>query len=233
VSVLAGTDASATLDASSLAALDLGCGSLPAASSGSTFVTRLDASGACVFARALAAPGLTVALDPSGHVVVSGLVGATAVDLGGGPLQPLGTTDLVLAELDGGGNHLWSQRFGSPGASLALVGPVRVSGAGNLYLRVQPSGGTVDFGGGPLGNDVIASISGAGAYRWSRPLPFSGTVLAADFDGCGAFMVTSQSHNFDPGCGPVVPPTCTIPEAMALTCAYPTPDYVGVARYAP
>jgi hypothetical protein len=173
--------------------------------------------------------GLTIDLDPSGHVVMSALVGATAVDLGGGPLAPLGTQDLVLGELDGAGNALWSKRFGSPGVSLGMPKPVRISKAGNLYFRLQPSGGSVDLGGGPLGQDLIASISGSGAYRWSRPLPYSGTVMAADFDGCGAFMAVSQTHDFDPGCGPIVPPPCV---PLALNCD-PTRVYVATARYAP
>ena len=246
VGLLPAQDGSVTLTASATTALDLGCGSLPAAAGGSTFVTRLDGSGNCVFGRSLPSPSLNVALDPSGDVVVSGLVGASSIDLGGGALPPLGTQDLVLAELSGTGAYLWGKRIGAAGISLAMPTPVRVSGAGNLYLRVQPSGGSVDLGGGPLANDVIGSLSGAGSYRWSRALPFKGTVITADFDGCGAFMAMSQTHDFDPGCGPVVPPDCaSLPPGCTLsgdcgTCngaplgdAYPEVQYVGVARYAP
>jgi len=123
---------------------------------------------------------------------------------------------------------------GGCAGSLGMPTPVRISAAGNLYLRVQPSGGTVDLGGGALANDIIASISGSGAYRWSRPLPFSVTVIAADFDGCGAFMVVSTSNTFDPGCGPVVPPVCEDPaDWPADGCALAGDLNVGVARYAP
>jgi hypothetical protein len=201
----------------------LGCGLLPAASGGSTFVTRLDPSGSCVFGKSLSAPALAVALDPSGSTVVSGLVGAAPVDLGGGPLAPLGDQDIVLGELDIMGNPSWSQRFGGPGITFASP-HVTVSAAGDVYLRTGWSG-SVDIGGGPItaaSNDtVVGSYGPSGAHRWSRDFPIAGKYLAG-VDGCGALVLASNDPAFDLGQGKVLPPL-----------ASPAVWQNAIVRYAP
>jgi hypothetical protein len=211
----------ATLSVTSSTGLDLGCGALPAVSGGSTFVTRLDPSGSCVFGKSLAAPNLAVVVDAGGRTVVSGLVGAAPVDLGGGPLAPIGSQDFVLGELDAAGNLLWSRRFGAPGVTL-VTPTVSISAAGDVYLKTGWSG-AVDLGGGPLtaaaGDIVIGSYSPSGAHRWSRDFPIAGNYLAS-IDACGALVVASSDWpNFDPGTG--VPPQ------------QPAPWYVAIARFAP
>lgn len=204
---------------SSTTALDLGCGSLAAASGGSTFVTRLDPTGDCVFGTSLAAPGLDVALDPSGSVLVSGLVGATPIDLGGGPLAPLGQTDLVLGEIDVSGKYLWAHRFGAP-ASYFPQANASVTQAGNVY--VWTPGGSYDLGGGVISGDLlVASFTSAGVPRWSRGVDAAGWYLAG-LDACGSLVVATPDTAFDPGQGRLVPGPRTGP-------------YAGVAvfRYAP
>ncbi len=229
VSVLADANGGAILAATSTSSLDLGCGTLAAASGGSTFVTHLDPSGACVFGKSLPAPNLTVALDPSGNVVLSGLVGPTAVDLGGGPLAPLGSQDFVLAELDASGNFLWGQRFG--GAGIACASPrVSTSASGNVYVLTGWNG-AVDLGGGPLSattrDTVVGSFSSSGAYRWARAYDFSGAV--ASIDGCGSLVVATRV-NYLPGCGSIFPPP--FPCAPSATCSPAGPD-TAIARFAP
>lgn len=213
------------LSATSPAALDLGCGALPSAPTGSSFVTRLSPQGTCVFARAVPAPNLTIALDPGDRVVVSGLVNASPVDLGGGPLAPVGVKDLVAAELDSAGNHLWSGRYGGAGVTLSSTS-LTVATTGNLHLMTSFNG-TVDFGGGPVTaaatETVIASFSSAGAHRMSRAITIVGGVVKG-FDGCGGLVVASVDFSFDVGCGKVLPE----PPPGA-----PLPAFVGLARFAP
>src|SRR6202044_649794 len=116
--------------------------------------------GACVFGASLPAPALAVVLDPSGSAVVSGLVGPTPVDLGGGPLAPLGPEDVILGELDVSGHYLWGKRFGGPG--IAFAGPwVSVSQAGDVYLRTGWTG-SGDLGGGAT--TAAAGAPGGGSY---------------------------------------------------------------------
>jgi hypothetical protein len=214
VSVLGDATGGALLTATSTAGLDLGCGALPAAAGGSTFITRLDATGACVFGVSVPAPGLTVALDAGGRVVVSGLVGAAPVDLGGGPLEPLGSQDFVLGELDASGSYLWSRRFGSPGVTFAGAPPqtapvVSIATSGDVYLLTGWDG-AVDLGGGPIaaatGDTVVGSYAPSGAYRWGRAFPIVATQsgYAAAIDGCGALVVASTDPSFDVGSGPVL-----------------------------
>lgn len=202
VSAVTFTNGDVVLSVTSSTALDLGCGTLVAASGGSTFVTRLDGSGSCVFGKALPAPNLTVALDAIGRVVVSGLVGDVSVDLGGGPLAPIGSQDFVLGELDAAGNFLWGRRFGAPGVTFTSP-VVSTSAAGDVYLRTGWNG-TVDLGGGPItaasGDTVVGSYSPSGAHRWSRDFAITGAYQAA-IDGCGSLVVASIAVGFNPGCG--------------------------------
>ena len=228
VPAVLGDTSGAVLSVSSTTALDLGCGSLAAASGGSTFVTRLDPAGNCVFGTSLAALGLAVLLDPSGSAVVSGLAGAAAVDFGGGPLAPLGSNDIVLGEIDVSGNYLWGDRFG--GAGITFAGPwVTLSQAGNVYLRTG-WGGSVDLGGGAItavaggvgatGDTVVASYTPSGAVRWSRDFAILGGYIAG-IDGCGSLVLMSTPYQqFDPGLG-ILPPSGQISEVAA------------VVRYAP
>lgn len=206
--------------ASGTAPIDLGCGALPAAPGGSTFVTRIDSLGNCLYARSFPLPGLKAVMDASGRVVVSGYAGAGAVDLGGGPLAQLDAQDMVLVELDPAGNHLWSRRMGGAGAYLFPVNggygwpaDVTISAAGNVYLVTNLGGpAAVDFGGGVISaagyEPIVASYTPSGAHRWSRAYHFGASVSAA-VDGCGSLVVASRSL-LRAGCshqsfGPVTP----------------------------
>ncbi|APR78070.1 Endoglucanase [Minicystis rosea] len=200
--------AGAVLYVTSSTPLDLGCGTLPADAGGSTLVTRLDPSGQCVFGASLGAPNLTAALDPAGRVVLSGLVGAAPVDLGGGPLAPLGSQDFVIVELDASGNHVWSRRFGASGVTFAKS-KVTVSQAGDVYLRTSFNG-AVDLGGGPISaltaDTVVGSYDPSGGHRWSRDFPIAGNYLAG-IDGCGSLVVASNDFShFDAGYGSLYVP---------------------------
>ncbi|APR77673.1 Hypothetical protein A7982_03020 [Minicystis rosea] len=206
----------------STTSVDLGCGAVSAAPGGSTFVTRVDAAGNCIYTRALSVPNLDAVMDATGRVVVSGAVGVAPVNLGGSPLAPLGEEDLVLGELDVTGHHLWSRRFGGPGISFASVGSnkratVWTSGAGDVYLVTSFQGPSepigvhaVDLGGGAVvaqeHDPIVASYSPSGAHRWSRSYHFSTTKLTASVDGCGSLVIATHIY-LAPNCyGEVLPP---------------------------
>jgi hypothetical protein len=218
-------DGGVVLSTTSTTPLDLGCGVLPAVPSGSTLVTSLDQAGACVFGASFAAPNLKLSLSSAGWLVLGGVVDATPLDFGGGPLAPLGTSDYVIAELDPQGNYLWSKRFGAPGATFTGA-RVKLLSTGDVYL-IPGFDGSIDFGGGavtrPTGDLVVASFSAAGSHRWSRGFHMLGH-YAADIDDCGGLVVASYDPAFDPGCGTGIPP-CSDP----LYCD----PKVAVARFAP
>jgi hypothetical protein len=220
VSTVADGQGGVLLAASSAAPLDLGCGTQSAAPGGSTVFARLDGAGTCVFGGSFAAPGLGFRFGPGGAVVVSGVVGAAAVDLGTGPLAPIGTQDLVIASLDPLGNLLGTRRFGAPG--LTMSGSVKQAATGDVYIKTSYAG-AVDFGGGPVssvtGDVVIASLTPTGAHRWSRSLHIAGT-HTMDIDGCGGLVVTSGDLSFDPGGGTFIPSMSPY-------------QYIGFARFQP
>lgn len=183
-SMLADGSGGVVLSATASDTVDLGCGALAAAPSGSTFVTRFDASGACAYTKSLPLPGLRVQRTPAG-VLVSGGAGAEAVDLGGGPLAALGTQDLVLAAYDGAGGHRWSRRAGGAGLSIDKA-KVTVIEDGGVVVTVRYDG-SADFGGGAVQASstqlTMASYTAAGDHRWSRPIDIDGDSAAVD--GCG------------------------------------------------
>jgi hypothetical protein len=210
--------------ATATTATDLGCGSLPAAPGGSTFITRKDTMGNCLYARALPVPGLQATMDSTGRVIVSGYAGTSTVDLGSGPLAPIGAQDMVVGELDVAGNPLWSRRIGAAGVLLiAPNGPfgspanVSASAAGDVYVLTYFNvAGAVDFGGGAVsaGQEmpVVASYSATGAFRWSRSYSFPWK-LAATIDGCGSLLIAT-AYVANQACKPASAPFALAPAVM-------------------
>jgi hypothetical protein len=118
-----------------------------------------------------------VATDGAGNVIVTGMLRGS-IDFGGGPLNSAGIYDIMLAKLDADGGHVWSKRFGAPGADFGLH--AAADAAGNVVLVAQ-SEGAIDFGAGPLGAGLAAHVvkfDPTGALLWHRA--FSGDVLARD-----------------------------------------------------
>ncbi len=90
--------------------------------------------------------GVSVAATSSGEVALAAEIGA-AVDFGGGPVTHIGQTDLVLARFSSQGAHLSSKAWGY----LSVDTPTSVAWIGSaLGFAGKYSGGTLDFGTGPL-----------------------------------------------------------------------------------
>lgn len=121
------------------------------------------------FGGASADGGQSVAIDATGHVVVTGFFQGTA-DFGGGGLSSAGGQDVFVARYTPAGAHVWSRRFGATGTDRGHS--VAVDGDGNVTITGYIQG-TVDFGGGGIAgggnNDAfIASFDSTGTHRWSR-----------------------------------------------------------------
>ena len=97
-----------------------------------------------------------VAVDESGDVLLAGSLIGT-IDFGGGPLASMGGDlsggDVFVAKLDGGGNHVWSRRFGDSYGQGAFG--VASAGMGGMFVDGSFLG-KLDLGGG-------APLSAAGA----------------------------------------------------------------------
>jgi hypothetical protein len=142
------------------------------------FVVRLSSAGAYVWGKQLGATdggdlAKAVAIDGAGNVLVAGESDQT-IDLGGGPLTPLGQTDVWVVKYNASGGHLWSRRIG--GQSTDAVTGVEFDGAGNVFLEGNFRW-TADFGGisltaaGPSLEDVYCAKYGpTGALLWAQQL---------------------------------------------------------------
>jgi hypothetical protein len=136
------------------------------------FVASFDGSGALRFSKAFGGTGYfiphAVACGDAGQIAITGDFDH-AVTFGGNQLNPLGQ-DFFVVELDTNGDHLWSRRFGDASAQGGT--DIAVKSTGNVVV-VGYSGGTIDFGGGPLASTgfgvALAELSGAtGAHVWSK-----------------------------------------------------------------
>ena len=84
------------------------------------FLARVRPDGAIAWARSLPVPSgawpqVRLAADPAGGPVVAATVVGPAVDLGSGPLEGGGASDLLLARFDADGALVKALRFGGPG----------------------------------------------------------------------------------------------------------------------
>jgi hypothetical protein len=148
---------------------------------------------------------------PNGHILLSGF-SEEGIDLGGGPLTSTGLFDVFLAELDGNGNHQWSESFPSAGWGAASYG-VGTDAAGNIYLSGIFTD-TVDFGGGPLtsaGNydQFLVKLDANGNHVWSKRFgdagqttPMALATLAVDAAG-NIYLLSNLQDSADFGSGPV------------------------------
>jgi Fibronectin type III domain/Beta-propeller repeat len=164
--------------------------------------------------------GRSVAIDPSGNVVVTGHFRQT-VDFGGDPLtaaiycllgvcNPGYPSDIFLAKVSPAGAHLWSKRIGGHGDDSGSAVAVDSSGDVLLTGTVGPN---VDFGGGelpsPTGYDIfVAKYSGVdGSYRWAHRFGSDGNDVysyAIAVDPSGDVVITGQFlGTVDFGLGPL------------------------------
>ena len=158
---------------------DLGGGTAPGTSGGSSLAVLDPASGDVIWSKAW--PGVSVvdlAVQSSGDVVVAGSF-TEPIDLGGGTHPNAGHTDIFVAAFSATGSYRWSRLFGGSGSE--LVAALDVDPSGNLILTGSFND-TVTFGGQALvsvmspnrsvkSRDMfIAKLDAAGAHVWSRQL---------------------------------------------------------------
>lgn len=113
--------------------------------------------------------GFGVAPHPNGGVIVVGEFGGT-LDLGGGPLANISSTDGFIAHFDEDGAHVWSQSVG--GAGVDRVTAVAATPDDGFVVLGQ-SFASADLGGGPLPHvgdlDIfVAKYDGFAVHQWSR-----------------------------------------------------------------
>jgi hypothetical protein len=184
---------------------------------GGMFVSKLDASGNLVWAKAMgtnnyAAYGYSIAVDAAGNVYITGRLDGTA-DFDPGVavvnLTSAGINDIFVSKLDALGNLLWVKAMGSTsydeGTSIA------VDATGNVYTTGGFSG-TVDFNPGSAVLNLtavsqmdvfISKLDGSGNFLWAKAIGGQyddGATLALDAAGnVYASGYFSGTVDFDPG----------------------------------
>jgi hypothetical protein len=140
------------------------------------FVALFDTLGEDIYSLRIGGKGNQVAraaaIDADGNAILVGSFdGALDDGSGGGPVPTAGKEDAFVIKLDPAGKLLWSERFGGPGADVALA--VAVDAMGNIVVGGSFHDG-VDFGGGPLtaappfANAFVVELDPGGKHLFSR-----------------------------------------------------------------
>jgi len=195
-----------------------------------SYFAKLDASGNFIWAKQLigvydpsltsfGATGKSIALDPSGNILLAGqFAGKVDFDCNGGTFYLISTDGHgYISKYDNSGNFLWARKSGEYSGGVtttAWTSAVASDAAGNVYYTGFFMG-SVDFNTGP-GDSVLTSIAiqdtyitkltPSGSFSWVKQLGGQGTsgafCIVVDASGNiytgGAFI---GSVDFNPGPG--------------------------------
>jgi len=111
-----------------------------------------------------------VAVDDSGNITLVGRAFGI-IDLGGQPLDAIGTDDIFIAHFDGSGNHLWSTMVGGPDPDRSQR--VAVDAVGDVYMAGTFTGdatfGGTQFASRGLRDFFVVKLSGSsGTIEWAQ-----------------------------------------------------------------
>ena len=200
---------------------DPGIGIFNIASAGGDeiFISKLDASGNFVWAKAMGGTihdeGYSIAVDASGNVYTTGWFNVTAdFDSGAGNfnLTSAGLADIFISKLDASGNFVWAKAIGEAAYDEGYF--IAVDASGNVYTTGYFYG-TADFdpGAGTFnltslgGRDIfISKLDSSGNFIWAKSMGGTGYnegySIVVDVSGnvytTGWFDGTAD---FDPGAG--------------------------------
>jgi hypothetical protein len=145
--------------------VDFGGGGLTSGGNQDMMVARYTVAGAHQWSRRIGGTlndaGISVAVDGTGHTLVTGNFTNTAT-FTGGSLTSAGSNDVIFGRYDAAGSLVWIQRVGSVTNDQSKG--IAADASGNAVLTGTFTD-TVDFGGGPLtsaGNpdDFLAKYTG-------------------------------------------------------------------------
>jgi hypothetical protein len=196
-----------------------GTTTLTSAGSADVFVSKLDSSGALVWAKSFGGAsndvGRSIAVDSSGNVYTTGFFeGTVDFDPGAGTsnLTSAGGADVFVSKLNSSGVLVWAKSFG--GASLDVGISIAVDSSGNVYTTGYFQG-TADFDPGAGTSNLtsagdfdifVSKLDSSGNFVWAKSFGAAavdtGNSIAVDSSGnvytTGIFAGTVD---FDPGAG--------------------------------
>jgi hypothetical protein len=159
------------------ATLDFGGGPLPLVAWPDVFVAKLDAGGQHLWSRAFSGAGYQVATSvvagAAGEVIFAGTF-IQAFDPGGGVLPETGSYQNFVAELDAGGNPVWSERVGDPQHAMPWPS-LAVRGSGSVLVLSGIWGTTA----GVVEQEIsLAELGPGGELGWEALLGRAPDLLA-------------------------------------------------------
>lgn len=166
--------------------VDFGGGGITTNGGTDIFLAKYGITGAHMWSRGFGGTGsetvrgLDVTAD--GTIAIAGAFRDTA-DFGGTPLVSNGVTDVYVASYEEDGTHRWSRGFGGVDGE----GGQGVGIDASKYVTMSASfTGSIDFGGGPIGEDsgtdiMVGRYTADGDHLWSGSFDASSHVFALGF----------------------------------------------------
>ncbi len=185
------------------------------------FVSKLDANGNFVWAKAMGGPsgdgGNSVVVDASGNVYTTGTFRFTA-DFDPGPsvfnlIDPAGAggQDIFVSKLDASGNFIWAKQLGGPegdnSSSIAVDDLGNVLTTGYFQLTADFDPGPATFNLTAAAADIFVSkLDALGNFVWAKAMGGTGVSEGRSIttDLSGNVYTTGQFDgvtDFDPGAG--------------------------------
>jgi len=165
--------------------IDFGGGLLKNAGDYDVYLAKFDGNGKHIWSKRFGGSdidnALSIAIDNSNNVLITGYYGKTGIDFGGEFLQSAGEDGcrygscvaMFIAKFDTDGNHIWSKRWGELGDTIPTS--IKIDSIDNLIVTGYFSDNKIDFGAGSLRNPgkdsiFVAKYDGDGYHKWSRIL---------------------------------------------------------------
>ena len=183
------------------------------------FISKLDASGNFVWAKAMGGAyldyGSSIALDGSGNVYTTGyFAGTVDFDPGAGVfnLTSPGSEDIFISKLDASGNFVWAKSIG--GADQDNGYSIALDGSGNVYTTgyffgtsdFDPGAGVFNLTSAGSGDIFVSKLDASGNFVWANAMggPNYDYGYSIAIDGSGNVYTTGDfdgTADFDPGAG--------------------------------
>jgi uncharacterized membrane protein YqhA len=181
-----------------------GVTNLTSVGSNDVFVSKLNSSGALVWAKSVGGgsfdAGKSINVDSAGNVYTTGyFAGISDFDpdvVGVTNLTSAGEADVFVSKLDSTGNFVWAKSFG--GISNDLGYSIAVDSSGNVYTTGVFSG-TADFNPGAEVTNLISvgatanfvsKLDSTGAFAWAKSFSGDAVGISIAVDSSGIVYTT-------------------------------------------
>ena len=160
-----------------------GVANLTSAGGDDVFVSKLDASGNFVWAKAMGGTNsenaTSIAIDVTGNVYTTGFfAGTTDFDPNTGVvnLTSAGSLDIFVSKLDASGNFVWAKAMG--GGSTGIANSIAVDATGNVYTTgyffgttdFDPNTGVVNLTSAGSSDIFVSKLDASGNFVWAKAM---------------------------------------------------------------